>query len=51
MTAPIEAFRAVFLGGNIPWQALTISSASTAVLLIFGIVIFNKVEKSFMDTV
>ena len=51
MTAPVEAFRAVFLGGPIPWSALGFSTAITAVLLFVGIVIFNKVEKSFMDTV
>ena len=51
MTAPIEAFRAIFLGGPIPWSALGFSTALTAALLFFGIVIFNKVEKSFMDTV
>jgi lipopolysaccharide transport system permease protein len=51
MTAPVEAFRAVFLGGPIPWSALGFSTAVTAVLLFVGIVIFNKVEKSFMDTV
>jgi lipopolysaccharide transport system permease protein len=51
MSAPIEAFRAVFLGGPIPWSALGISTAMTAVLLMIGVVLFNKVEKSFMDTV
>lgn len=51
MTAPIEAFRAIFLGGPIPWSALGFSTALTAALLFIGIVIFNKVEKSFMDTV
>jgi lipopolysaccharide transport system permease protein len=51
MTAPIETFRAIFLGGPIPWSALGFSTALTAALLIVGIVIFNKVEKSFMDTV
>jgi lipopolysaccharide transport system permease protein len=51
MSAPIEAFRAVFLGGPIPWHALATSTAMTTVLLLFGVVLFNKVEKSFMDTV
>jgi len=51
MSAPIEGFRAVFLGGPIPWSGLGISTAITAVMLLFGVVIFNKVEKSFMDTV
>ena len=51
MTAPIESFRAIFLGGPVPWSSLGISTAMTAVLLLGGVVIFNKVEKSFMDTV
>jgi lipopolysaccharide transport system permease protein len=51
MTPPIEAFRAVFLGGEVPWSALGISSLVTIVLLFVGVVMFNKVEKSFMDTV
>lgn len=51
MSALIEAFRSVFLGGQIPWHALGVSATITAVLLLFGMVIFNKVEKSFMDTV
>lgn len=51
MTAPVEAFRAIFLGGPIPWSALGFSTALTAALLFIGIVIFNRVEKSFMDTV
>jgi lipopolysaccharide transport system permease protein len=51
MSAPIEAFRAVFLGGPIPWHALATSTAMTTVLLMIGVVLFNKVEKSFMDTV
>jgi lipopolysaccharide transport system permease protein len=51
MTAPIESFRALFLGGPIPWSGLGLSAAVTAALLLSGVLIFNKVEKSFMDTV
>jgi lipopolysaccharide transport system permease protein len=51
MSAPIESFRACFLGGPIPWSALGISAIVTAGLLLFGILLFNKVEKTFMDTV
>ncbi|MEO8614354.1 MAG: ABC transporter permease, partial [Luteolibacter sp.] len=35
MSAPVEAFRAIFLGGPIPWSSLGISSAMTAVMLLF----------------
>lgn len=51
MSAIIETFRSIYLGGSIPWAQLGISSAVTLVLLLAGIAIFNKVEKTFMDTV
>lgn len=51
MSAIIESFRAIYLGGTIPWQQLGISAAVTAILLLLGIAIFNKVEKTFMDTI
>lgn len=51
MSAPIEAFRALFLGGPIPWSGLGISTAITTLMVVIGVVLFNKVEKSFMDTV
>lgn len=51
MTAPIETFRALFLGGSIPWSGLGLSVLITSALLFIGVVIFNKVEKTFMDTV
>lgn len=51
MTGPIEAFRAAFLGGPIPWFSLGLSAVVTTVLLVMGVIIFNKVERTFMDTV
>lgn len=51
MSAPVEAFRALFLGGPIPWSSLGLSAGITTALLLVGVVIFNKVEKTFMDTV
>ena len=51
MAPVIESFRAIFLGGAIPWQGLGISAAITATLLFLGIVMFKKVERTFMDTV
>lgn len=51
MAAPIETFRAIFLGGTIPWTALGLSCLVTVLLLIPAILLFNKVEKTFMDTV
>ncbi|EKC65880.1 hypothetical protein LEA_10089, partial [human gut metagenome] len=41
-----------FLGsGTFPWQYLILSFAVTAVVLLFGIIVFNRVEKNFIDTV
>jgi lipopolysaccharide transport system permease protein len=51
MSAIIESFRAIYLGGAIPWPQLGVSTGVTGILLLLGIAIFNKVEKTFMDTV
>lgn len=52
VTAPIEAFRYAFLGsGSIEPLFLAWSCFFTLVVLLFGIMIFNKVERTFMDTV
>jgi lipopolysaccharide transport system permease protein len=51
MSAIIESFRAIYLGGSIPWPQLGLSAAVTGILLLLGIAVFNKVEKTFMDTV
>jgi lipopolysaccharide transport system permease protein len=51
MAAVIETFRAIFLGGPVPWHALGVSAAVTLALLTAGLLLFNRVEKTFMDTV
>jgi len=52
MTALIETFRYGFLGkGTFSWGLLGYSAGVTAVILLIGIVIFNKVERTFVDTV
>lgn len=52
MTGIIEAFRYAFLGkGEFTVASLGYSCVSTLVLLILGIVIFNKTEKNFVDTI
>lgn len=52
MTSIIEAFKYATLGqGYFSWGALFYSFAFMTVLLVLGIVIFNKVQRSFMDTV
>jgi len=52
MAPVVEAFRYAFLGtGMINLQNWLISLASTVCILIFGVILFSRVEKSFMDTV
>ena len=52
VTAPVEVFRYAVLGqGTIMPGALALSWGITIALLFVGIMIFNKVEKTFMDTV
>jgi lipopolysaccharide transport system permease protein len=52
LTAIIEYFRYGFLGnGTVSWLSLAYSFMVTVVVLLFGVIIFNKVEKNFVDTV
>jgi len=52
MTPVIEVFKYATLGqGYFSWTALGYSFAFMTVLLVVGIVVFNKVQRSFMDTV
>ncbi len=51
-TAPIELFRYALLGqGTISIPSLIFSWVFTIAVAVFGIMVFNKVEKTFMDTV
>ena len=52
MTSVIEAMKYAFLGqGELNWYYLGYSTLFMIVLLFIGIVTFNKVEQTFMDTV
>lgn len=52
MTPVVETFRYAFLGqGTVEPLHLAYSAAFTLVVLLFGIVLFNRVEQTFMDTV
>lgn len=52
MTAVVEAFKYATLGqGYFSWGALGYSFAFMSVLLLWGTVVFNKIQRSFMDTV
>jgi len=52
MTTVIEAMRFAFLGnGSFDVAHLAYSAAVTLVILFTGIIVFNRTEKSFVDTV
>jgi lipopolysaccharide transport system permease protein len=52
MTPIIETFKVALLGvGEVNYLHLLYSFGFTIVVLVVGVLIFNKVEKSFMDTV
>ena len=52
LTGIVEAFKYGFLGaGEFSWGMLAYSFAFMVVLLAVGIVIFNRVQRTFMDTV
>ncbi|MEO8665962.1 MAG: ABC transporter permease [Ignavibacteria bacterium] len=52
MTAIVETFRFAFLGaGTFSPENLIYSTVFMLVILSMGIVVFNRVEKTFMDTV
>jgi lipopolysaccharide transport system permease protein len=52
ITAIVETFRYGFLGsGTFSWNYLIYSAVFAVVILLIGIITFNKVEKSFTDTV
>ena len=48
----IETFRYIFTGqGSLDWNGLIISGLATISILLFGLILFNRVERTFMDTV
>lgn len=52
LTGIFECFRFAFLGsGSFDLFSLAYSTIVTALVFLVGVVVFNKVEKSFMDTV
>ena len=52
LTPIIEAFKYGFLGaGEFNWGGLAYSFVFMVVLLVVGVVLFNRVQRTFMDTV
>jgi lipopolysaccharide transport system permease protein len=52
MTSIVETFRYTLLGaGTMDWTHLAYSFGFMIAVLFIGVLLFNKVEQSFMDTV
>ena len=52
LTGIFECFRYAYLGiGSFQFYDLILSTIEIIILLIIGVLVYNKVEKSFMDTV
>ena len=52
VTPIVNLFRYAYLGiGQVDWLYYGLSWAVTCVLLLTGVVLFSRVEKTFMDTV
>ncbi len=52
MTSIIETFRYSFLGaGSFNWNGLLYSTLFTFFIFFLGLIVFNRTEKNFMDTV
>jgi ABC-type polysaccharide/polyol phosphate export permease len=51
MVAPIEVFRWMILGGDLPEQMVVVSLASGVVLAVAGIYFFQRSERTFADVI
>lgn len=52
MSGVIETFKYSFMGtGSFSWGLLAYSTIFTTVIFILGLLVFNRTEKNFMDTV
>ena len=52
MTAPVQVFRKALLGcGTVNVGSLWWSLGLTVLLLLVGVILFSRIEKTFMDTV
>ena len=52
LTSIIETFKLAFLGqGTFEWVYLLYSLVFTLIVMVFGMLVFNKVQRSFMDVI
>lgn len=45
----IESFRCIFSGATVPWAILAYDAVVAIVLLLLGTLVFNRIEKDFVD--
>jgi len=51
IVAVVEGFRACLLGTPMPWEYIIPGSITTALLLVFGLFYFKKMERIFVDVI
>ncbi|HEY0978064.1 MAG TPA: ABC transporter permease [Flavobacteriales bacterium] len=51
MTPLIQSTRAMLFGQPVPWGDLVYSAGCTAVMLVLGLMVFQRIERSFTDVV
>jgi lipopolysaccharide transport system permease protein len=51
MTPVLEGFRAALLGTPMMWGSLTYTTLVTAAMLVIGLVLFQRVQRSFADVI
>ena len=52
LTSIMETFKFGMLGvGEFSWAALGYSAGFATFILVLGIIVFNKIQRTFMDTV
>lgn len=51
MTSVIETVRVAFFGGTMDWWGFLYTTVFTLLAFLFGVLLFNRVERSFTDTI
>ena len=51
MTSVIETARVAFFGGQVDWSNLVYTVLFTLFTLLFSVMLFNRIEKTFTDTI
>lgn len=49
MSAVVETFRAIFLGGSVPWLLLGQSTMTTLIIGVVGLAFFTRTERNYVE--